>query len=102
MPAQKITPELKNELALLGMKNLLDKKHYFRKEKGDVIPKYFHIGTEVGSKEDMWSGFGKRVRSGKSITDAILEDYDTKASIRQRFNRYVDARVSRKRAKKSI
>ncbi|CAM8924277.1 unnamed protein product [Rhodiola kirilowii] len=76
MPAQTITPELKKDLQLLKLRNVLDPKRHYKK--GDTklknLPKYFQVGTVVESASDFYSGRLTKKERKESIADELLSD----------------------------
>uniref|UniRef100_A0A7N0VB69 Fcf2 pre-rRNA processing C-terminal domain-containing protein n=1 Tax=Kalanchoe fedtschenkoi TaxID=63787 RepID=A0A7N0VB69_KALFE len=76
MPAQTLTPELKKDLQLLKLRNVIDPKRHYKK--GDTklknLPKYFQVGTMVESASDFYTGrLTKRERKA-SLADELLSD----------------------------
>jgi len=43
MPATEVTPEIKLDLQLLKMRNVLDRKRHYKKDESKGIPKYFQV-----------------------------------------------------------
>ena len=43
MPAPEITPEVKRDLQLLKLRNVLDPKRFYKKDNDRKLPKYFQV-----------------------------------------------------------
>lgn len=43
MPAPEITPEVKRDLQLLKLRNVLDPKRFYKKDSDRKLPKYFQV-----------------------------------------------------------
>ena len=43
MPAPDITPEIKRDLQLLKLRNVLDPKRFYKKDTDRKLPKYFQV-----------------------------------------------------------
>ena len=43
MPATEVTPEIKLDLQLLKMRNVLDRKRHYKKDDSKGLPKYFQV-----------------------------------------------------------
>jgi len=45
MPAPEITPEVKLDLQLIKMRNVLDRKRHYKKDDTKGLPKYFQVSS---------------------------------------------------------
>ena len=43
LPATQITPEIERDMKLMKMRNVLDKKHHYKKNDSSALPKYFQV-----------------------------------------------------------
>lgn len=77
-----MTPELKKDLKLLQLRNYLDPKKFFKKEKKKGAPKYFQIGTVVHSAADYYSS---RAESRGGFVDDILADQQSRSYLKRTF-----------------
>ncbi|GAB2278150.1 hypothetical protein Dimus_012846 [Dionaea muscipula] len=76
MPAPVITPELRNDLKLLKLRNVIDpKRHYVKGDsKSKQLPKYFQVGTVVESSLEFFSGRLSKKERKATIADELLAD----------------------------
>ncbi|KAL5726429.1 hypothetical protein ACHQM5_009473 [Ranunculus cassubicifolius] len=88
MPAPTITPELKNDLQILKMRNVLDPKRHYKK--GDVSTKYFQVGTVIESSSDFFTGRLTKKERKRTLAEEILAD-PSYAQYRKRKVREIEA-----------
>ncbi|XP_058727270.1 rRNA-processing protein fcf2-like [Vicia villosa] len=81
MPAQTMTPELQRDLKLLKLRDVIDPKRHYKKgdSKSKTLPKYFQIGTIVGSSLDYFSGRLTKKERKESFADELLADQNNSA-----------------------
>jgi len=46
LPATEITPEIEQDLKLLKLRNVLDRKRHYKKNDSKALPKYFQVSLE--------------------------------------------------------
>ncbi|KAH0292088.1 Fcf2-domain-containing protein [Aureobasidium namibiae CBS 147.97] len=99
MPRTDLTPELKRDLQLLKMRNVLDPHRHYKKENGKMRPpEYSHVGTIVEGPTEYFSGRLNNKDRKKTFVDEVLSsEKDT-----GRFKRkYGDIQTSKTSGKKS-
>lgn len=76
MPAQVVTPELKQDLQLLKLRGVMDPKRHYKKgdTKSKSLPKYFQVGTVVESASDFFSARLTKKERKARIADELLAD----------------------------
>ncbi|GMH14399.1 hypothetical protein Nepgr_016240 [Nepenthes gracilis] len=76
MPASVITPELKQDLQLLKLRNVIDpKRHYVKGDsKSKTMPKYVQVGTVVESALEFFSGRLTKKQRKTTLADELLSD----------------------------
>lgn len=84
MPKTEITPEIKRDLQVIRLRNVLDRKRHYKK--GDLKdPTYFQVGTVIeGPTEFFSSRLTKRERK-QTIVDELLADEDARGYYKRRF-----------------
>eukprot|EP00271_Cylindrocystis_brebissonii_P002240 TRINITY_DN12683_c0_g1_i1.p1 TRINITY_DN12683_c0_g1~~TRINITY_DN12683_c0_g1_i1.p1 ORF type:complete len:382 (-),score=83.02 TRINITY_DN12683_c0_g1_i1:120-1265(-) len=80
LPAQTITPEIKQELRLIKLRGTLDPKRHYKAPDSTKFPKFFQMGTVVESAADFYAGrLTKKERkgsfAGELLADAKLKGY---------------------------
>jgi len=74
MPAQTITPELKKDLQLLKLRNVVDPKRHYKADDAKGLPKYFQVGTVIEPAEEFYSGRLTKKERKPTIADELLSD----------------------------
>ncbi|OWM63246.1 rRNA-processing protein fcf2-like [Punica granatum] len=76
MAAPTITPELKKDLQLLKMRNVIDPKRHYKKgdSKSKTMPKYFQVGTVIESAAEFFSGRLSKKERKATLADELLSD----------------------------
>lgn len=76
MPAPVVTPELKQDLQLLKLRNVIDPKRHYKKSdtKSKTLPKYFQVGTIVESASEFFSARLTKKERKNRIADELLSD----------------------------
>eukprot|EP00455_Lapot_gusevi_P003789 TRINITY_DN11543_c0_g1_i6.p1 TRINITY_DN11543_c0_g1~~TRINITY_DN11543_c0_g1_i6.p1 ORF type:complete len:286 (+),score=67.24 TRINITY_DN11543_c0_g1_i6:33-890(+) len=78
MAAPVITPEVANDLKALALRNYLDpKRHYKRDKTLEKIPKFFQMGTVISGPADTYSGRLNKAQRGETLVDELLADNNT-------------------------
>ncbi|KAF5752097.1 rRNA-processing protein fcf2-like [Tripterygium wilfordii] len=77
MPAPTMTPELKKELQLLNLRDVIDPKRHYKKgvSKSKVLPKYFQVGTVIESASDFFSDRLTKKERKATLADTLLSDH---------------------------
>ncbi|THW32235.1 rRNA-processing protein FCF2 [Aureobasidium pullulans] len=99
MPRTDLTPELKRDLQLLKMRNVLDPHRHYKKDGGKMRPpEYSQVGTIVEGPTEYFSGRLNNKDRKKTFVDEVLSsEKDT-----GRFKRkYGDIQTSKTSGKKS-
>ncbi|KAJ1643055.1 rrna-processing protein fcf2 [Coemansia asiatica] len=75
MKAPVVTDELKNDLRVLQLRNVLDPKRFYKKSAGvKKIPKYFEMGTVIEGATEFYSARMTRKERKSNIVDELLAD----------------------------
>jgi len=84
MPAQELTEDLKRDLQIIRMRNVLDpKKFYKSSDMKKELPKYFQIGTMIDGVDNG----GKRVRKGGTMLQEIMGDEKIRRRTKDQFTK---------------
>ncbi|XP_010251283.1 PREDICTED: rRNA-processing protein fcf2-like [Nelumbo nucifera] len=77
MPAPTITPEIKKDLQILKLRNVMDPKRHYKKGdlKSKALPKYFQVGTVIESASDFFSGRLTKKERKATLADELLSDH---------------------------
>jgi hypothetical protein len=99
LPATPLTAAIKHDLRIISMRNYLDPKRFYKKDGGrKQFPKYFQIGTMIGSEStDPYatsSGGGGGGDGGHFVRD-VLDDYKTSSYLKRTFSKTQDKKGRR-------
>ena len=47
LPATQMTPEIEQDMKIMKMRNILDRKRHYKKNDSSSLPKYFQVGWET-------------------------------------------------------
>ncbi|KAL9989551.1 hypothetical protein ACROYT_G004113 [Oculina patagonica] len=99
LPATQITPEIEQDMKIIKMRNILDRKRHYKKNDSSALPKYFQIGTVVeGSAEFYTSRIPKRQRKNNMI-DELLSDAEFR---RYNKKKYLEIQAAKQSGKKGF
>lgn len=93
MPAPTLTPELKKDLKLLKLRNVIDPKRHYKKgdSKLNTFPKYFQVGTVVEPVSEYFTSRLTKKERKPTLADELLSDQSLKV-YRKRKVREIEAK----------
>ncbi|KAK4770864.1 hypothetical protein SAY87_031396 [Trapa incisa] len=77
MPAPTITLELKKDLQMIKLRDVIDPKRHYKKSESKALPKYFQVGTVVESPTDFYNRLRRKERK-TTFADELLSDFSGK------------------------
>ncbi|EWC45079.1 hypothetical protein DRE_06218 [Drechslerella stenobrocha 248] len=87
MPAPQVTPQLKRDLEMIKLRNVLDPHKHF---KGDdwkgKLPKYFQMGTLIEGPTEYYSARLNNKDRHKSMVDEILASSASKSRFKKKYD----------------
>ncbi|KAK3820799.1 MAG: Fcf2 pre-rRNA processing-domain-containing protein [Linnemannia gamsii] len=88
MPQQILTPELRRDLQILKLRNVLDPKRFYkREEKGKPrFPKYFQVGTIVEGNTEFYSSRLSKKERATTITGEVMKDLAGRDYYKRKFD----------------
>lgn len=84
MPKPELTTAVKRDLQLLQMRNVLDPKRHYKKDKGP-LPTYFQTGTIIEGNTEFYSARLTQKERKKTIVDEILADTSYKTYFKRKY-----------------
>lgn len=72
MSAPQLTPQLRNDLRLLKMRNVLDPSRHYKANDSKEIPRYFQVGRVVADSADFYSSRLPKRQQGQTLVDELL------------------------------
>lgn len=49
LPATQLTPEIEQDMKVIKMRNILDRKRHYKKNDSTALPKYFQVYLNLNS-----------------------------------------------------
>lgn len=79
MPKTELTPELRRDLQLLKMRNVLDPKRHYKKDNSrNDLPAFSQVGTVIeGATEFYSSRLNKKERKQTILEEVIAQEQDS-------------------------
>ncbi|KAF9384712.1 hypothetical protein BGX21_001242 [Mortierella sp. AD011] len=96
LPQQILTPELKRDLQILKLRNVLDPKRFYkREEKGKAkFPKYFQVGTIIEGNTEFYSSRLTKKERATTITGEVMKDLTGRDYYKRKFNEIQESKQS--------
>ncbi|KAK3814902.1 MAG: Fcf2 pre-rRNA processing-domain-containing protein [Benniella sp.] len=96
LPQQIMTPELKRDLQILKLRNVLDPKRFYKREdKGKAkFPKYFQIGTVIEGNTEFYSSRLTKKERATTITGEVMKDLAGREYYKRKFSEIQEAKQS--------
>ena len=86
LPATAITPEVMQDLKLLQLRGVLDRKKHFRSADSKALPKYFQIGHVIDGAADHYRDGGVVSKNKKHrLVDELLSDANFRRYNKKKF-----------------
>ncbi|KZZ92222.1 Fcf2 pre-rRNA processing [Ascosphaera apis ARSEF 7405] len=98
LPKTNVTPELKRDLQLLRMRNVLDPHRHYRKDSSKgKIPEYSQVGTVIEGPTEFFSSRIVKKDRKKSFLDEVAADQKNKERFKNKYNEIQDKKRSGKK-----
>ncbi|CAG8436917.1 7625_t:CDS:2 [Ambispora gerdemannii] len=85
MPKPELTPELKRDLQVVKLRNVLDPKHFYKKEDSKQFPKYFQVGTIIEGPTEFYSSRLPRKQRKQTIVEELMANEEAKSYYKRKF-----------------
>ncbi|KAI0911447.1 Fcf2 pre-rRNA processing-domain-containing protein [Ustulina deusta] len=97
LPATDLTPELRRDLQLLNMRDVLDPKRHYKKDTTRAIPEFSQIGTVIPGPTDYFSGRMTKKERKRTLLEHVLETEDTTRRFKSKYGEIQAAKTSGKK-----
>ncbi|MCJ1307883.1 hypothetical protein MMC25_001531 [Agyrium rufum] len=99
LPKTNLTPELKRDLQILGMRSVLDPKRHYKKENGKIRPPEFsQVGTIIEGPTEYYSGRLLNRERRKNLVEDILAGEATTGRFKRKYEDIQKTKTSGKKA----
>ena len=98
MPKTELTPQLKRDLQLLKMRDVLDPKRHYRKDNSKTaVPQYSQIGTIVEGPTEFFSARISKKERKQTLLESVLETEGTSQRFKAKYGDIQAANASGKK-----
>ncbi|CZT05093.1 hypothetical protein WAI453_005420 [Rhynchosporium graminicola] len=99
MPRTNLTPELKRDLQLLRMRDVLDpKRHYKKDNKKQQIPEFSQVGTIIQGPTEYFSLRLMNKDRKRTLVEEVLAGEKSSGRFKSKYNEIQEAKTSGKKA----
>ncbi|KAJ2993453.1 hypothetical protein NUW58_g1832 [Xylaria curta] len=97
LPATDLTPELRRDLQLLKMRDVLDPKRHYKKDTSRAIPEFSQVGTVIPGPTDYFSARMTKKDRKRTLLEDVL---DTEATTKRFKSKYGEIQAVKTSGKK--
>ncbi|KAH8653380.1 Fcf2 pre-rRNA processing-domain-containing protein [Xylariales sp. PMI_506] len=98
MPKTDLTPELKRDLQLLKMRNVLDSKRHYKKDTSrSAVPAFSQVGTIVEGPTEYFSARMTKKERKRTLLEEVMETEDTTRKFKSKYGEIQAAKTSGKK-----
>ncbi|EKG14652.1 Fcf2 pre-rRNA processing [Macrophomina phaseolina MS6] len=99
LPKTNLTPELKRDLQLLKMRNVLDPHRHYKKENSkSFVPEYSQVGTIVEGPTEYFSARLQNKQRKKTFVEEVLEQEKDAGRFKKKYSEIQSKKTSGKKA----
>ncbi|RKF62898.1 rRNA-processing protein fcf2 [Erysiphe neolycopersici] len=99
LPRTRLTPELKRDLQLLRMRDVLDpKRHYKKDNMRNKIPEFSQVGTIIEGPTEYFSGRLTNKERKKTLVEETLDHEKVTGRFKKKYNEIQSKKTSGKKA----
>lgn len=97
MPKTEMTPEIKRDLQLLKMRNVLDRKRHYKKD-NSKFPTYFQTGTIIEGNTEYYSARLTNKERKKTLAEEVLADSESRKYFKRKYGEIQNSKLSGRKA----
>jgi hypothetical protein len=99
LPKTDLTPELRRDLQLLKMRNVLDpKRHYKKSDSKSDFPAYSQVGTVIEGPTEFYSSRLKNKDRKQTFVEEVLAQEEASGKFKRKYDDIVKRKASGKKA----
>lgn len=99
MPKTELTPELKRDLQLIKMRNVLDPHRHYKKEGGKMqVPDYSQVGTIIEGPTEFFSGRIENKKRKRTLVEEVLAGEQETHRFKKKYGELQGRKTSGKKA----
>ncbi|KAI1212313.1 Fcf2-domain-containing protein [Annulohypoxylon truncatum] len=98
LPRTDLTPELKKDLQLLRMRDVLDTKRFYRKDSSrSLVPEFSAVGTIVEGPTDFFNARLTKKERKRTLLEEVLETEDVTRKFKSKYGQIQETKASGKK-----
>ncbi|KXL50185.1 MAG: hypothetical protein FE78DRAFT_245975 [Acidomyces sp. 'richmondensis'] len=99
LPRTVLTPELKRDLQLLKMRNVLDPHRHYKKENGKMqAPEYSQVGTILEGPTEFFTGRIENKKRKRTFVEEVLAGEQETGRFKRKYGELQEKKTSGKKA----
>ncbi|KAK8225460.1 rRNA-processing protein FCF2 [Phyllosticta capitalensis] len=98
LPKTDLTPELKRDLQLLKMRNVLDPHRHYKKEDSKDVPEYSQVGTIVEGPTEYYSARIQKKDRKRTFVEEVLAQEKDSGRFKRKYGEIQTQKTSGKKA----
>jgi len=99
MPRTELTPQLKRDLQLIQMRNVLDPHRHYKKEGGKMkAPEYSQVGTIVEGPTEFFTGRIENKKRKRTFVEEVLAGEQETQRFKRKYGELQTKKTSGKKA----
>ena len=99
LPKTDLTPELKRDLQLIKMRNVLDPHRHYKKDNGKMeAPEYSQVGTIVEGPTEYFSGRIQKRDRKRTFVEEVLAGEQNTGRFKKKYGDVQEKKTSGKKA----
>jgi hypothetical protein len=99
LPRTEMTPELRRDLQLLKMRNVLDPhRHYKKSDSKSDVPAFSQVGTIIEGPTEFYSGRINKKDRHQTLVEEVLAQEDHSGKFKSKYDNIIKSKTSGKKA----
>ncbi|KXN74442.1 Fcf2-domain-containing protein [Conidiobolus coronatus NRRL 28638] len=94
MPTATLTEEAKRDLHIIKLRNVLDRKRFYKKDNNKALPKFFQFGTVIEHSSEFYSSRINKKDRKSTLVEEVLSDDKSKEYFKRKFNEIQEVKSS--------
>ncbi|KAK7961019.1 hypothetical protein PG996_011660 [Apiospora saccharicola] len=97
LPRTDLTPQLKRDLQLLKMRDVLDSKRHYKKDNSRGIPEYSHVGTMVEGRTEYFTNRVTKKDKKRTLLESVMDQEKSTQRFKSKYGQIQEAKTSGKK-----
>ncbi|KAI1082355.1 Fcf2-domain-containing protein [Whalleya microplaca] len=98
LPKTDLTPQLKRDLQILKMRDVLDSKRFYRKDNSRAaVPEFSSVGTIVEGPTDFFNARMTKKERKRTLLEEVLETEDSTRKLKSKYGQIQEVKKSGKK-----